>query len=99
MIIATRPPSAARLDNAPQPTHTLHPLEQWIQGTGTDFIAVAAQFGGDPLAVQRPFLGVMQDMHLPEAQQDFAFDSFHFISINDVGFRYMQLPPKRQVST
>jgi hypothetical protein len=56
------------------------PLEQWVkgrrapkvtvtrEGAGANFIAVPAQLGDDPLAMNRFLARVKQNMHPPKAQ-------------------------------
>lgn len=67
-IILPRPASARRIGFALEPAQPLHPVQQGVQGAGADFIAVTPQFRDDPLPVYGLFRGVMEDMHLPEAQ-------------------------------
>src|SRR5262249_37073556 len=60
-----------------QPAQPLHPVQQRIQGPRTDLITMPAQLHNHPLAMERLLTGVMQDMHLPKAQQNFTLERFH----------------------
>jgi hypothetical protein len=72
-VIVTPPPFAfSHSDFRPQPPITLKAFQQWIERTWTDVIAVPAQFGEHPLTDDWMLCGVMQDVHLPKAQQDLS---------------------------
>jgi hypothetical protein len=72
VIIAPPPFPFSHSDFGSQPSVSLEALQEWIQRAGTDVVAVPAQFSEDPLADDRMLRGVMQDMDLPEAQQDLS---------------------------
>src|SRR5581483_716534 len=55
-----------------KPAEARHAGEQRVQGAGADFITVAAKFRENPLAVNRLLARVVQDVNLPESEQDFA---------------------------
>src|SRR5262249_5748982 len=87
-IILARP-CAARVFATRQPTVPRHPIQQRVQGSGTDLIAMPAQFRGDPLAMNWLFAGMVQNMHLPESEQDFASFGLHIITTTDIGYRLL----------
>lgn len=59
-----------------QPAVSLEAFQKWVERAGTDVVAVPAEFGKHPLPDERMLSGVMQDMHLPEAQQDLSRQQF-----------------------
>src|SRR5262249_18844909 len=70
----------AGLDLAFQPSQTAHAVEQWIQCAGADSVAMAAQFIDGPQTINGALGGVVQDVDLPETQEDFAGNSLHAIT-------------------
>jgi len=52
-------------------------LNLLIYGTVNFFVSVATQLGKNPLAVNRFLVGVMKNVNLPKAQQDFTIYSVH----------------------
>src|SRR5512138_805742 len=59
----------------PQPTPSRHARQDGIESAGADAIAVAVELFQHPLAVHTPILGgVMQDVDLPERQQELPLD-------------------------
>jgi hypothetical protein len=76
-IVFARPAAAPRIGFAPQPTQALHSLEQGVQGAGAELIAMPPQLCEDPLSVHRFLPGMVQNVNLPEAQQDLAVDGLH----------------------
>jgi hypothetical protein len=72
-MIVTPPPFSFPYSHfRSQPAVSLEAFQQRVEGAGTDVIAVPAQFGEHPLADEGMFCGMMQDMHLPETQQDLS---------------------------
>jgi hypothetical protein len=59
-----------------QPSVALETFQEWIEGAGTDVVSVTAQLGEHPLADDGMLGGVMQDVHLPEPQQDLSRQEF-----------------------
>jgi hypothetical protein len=72
VIVASPPFSFPHSHFRSQPPVSFEPFQERVEGAGTDVIAVPAQFGEDPLADDWMLRGVMQDVHLPEAQQDLS---------------------------
>ena len=60
-----------------------------------------AEFGDDPLSVDRRLARMVEDMHLPKAQEDLPAGAMHclsFITVADVGYHntsyyYRQIVP------
>src|SRR6267142_6815244 len=49
-----------------------------------------AQLGGDPLPMNRLLAGVMQNMDLPEGEEDFAAFGFHrIVTATDIAYRLL----------
>ncbi len=57
-----------------QPAAPGHAGQDWIQRARADVIAVFPQFLEHPVAVDTVLVGMMQDVHLPEGEQEFAND-------------------------
>ena len=57
-----------------KPAALRHPRQHRIQRAGTQAIAVVMQFLEHPLTVDALFSRVVQDVDLPEAEQEFAHD-------------------------
>jgi len=55
-----------------QPALLLHSREQWIQSAWAHLETVPAQLLEDPLTIDGPGARVMQDVDLPECEQNFA---------------------------
>ena len=95
--------SATRVLAARKPAVTRHPIQQWVKGAGADLISMPAQFRGDPLTMNRLLARMMQNMHLPEGEQNFAGFGFHIVTITDIGYRLLpsgcQSPIREQWST
>jgi hypothetical protein len=51
-----------------------HPREDWIQRTRTQSIAVLLQFLEHPLPIHAVLVGVVQNVDLPEGQEELAHD-------------------------
>ena len=64
-VIKSARSQSVAVDFAREPAVALHALEQRIQRAGTDVIAMAAKLSEDPLADNRPFGRVMEDVDLP----------------------------------
>jgi hypothetical protein len=67
---STRPGTGLSL--APQPTVAFHALQKWVQRTGTDIVTVSPQLSQHPLADDGMLIGVMEDVDLPESEENFA---------------------------
>jgi hypothetical protein len=76
VIIAPPPYPFSHSDFGSQPSVPLEALQEWVERAGAYVVAVPAQFGENPLADDGMLRGVMQDMHLPEAQQDLSRQQF-----------------------
>jgi hypothetical protein len=76
-IVFARPASTPWIGFAPQPTQAFHSLKQGIQRAGAELIAMEPQLGEDPLPVHRFLPGMVQNVNLPEAQQNLAIGSLH----------------------
>jgi hypothetical protein len=76
VIVASPPLPFSHSDFRSQPSVPFETLQERVEGAGTDVIAVPPQFGEHPLADHWVFRRVMQDMHLPEAQQDLSGQEF-----------------------
>jgi hypothetical protein len=72
MIVAASTFGLADRSLRTEPAIALETLQQRVQGAGTDVVTMLAQLAQHPLADDRMLGGVMEDVHLPEAQQDFA---------------------------
>ena len=48
----------------------LHPLKQGVKGSRAYFVTMPSELVGYPLAINRPSFGVMQNVNLPEAQEN-----------------------------
>jgi hypothetical protein len=72
--VIVAPPTRSRtgLYFAPQPPIALHALEQRVQRPGADVVPVSAKLAEHPLADDRMFGGMVEDVHLPKTQQDLA---------------------------
>ncbi len=55
-----------------EPPIPLEALQQGVERSGTDVVAVVSQLREHPLADERALSGVVEDVDFPEAQQDFA---------------------------
>ena len=67
----------------------LHSFQQRIQRPGADLVTMPPEFGDDPLAVDRPLARVVEDMHLPEAQENLPAGALRLrscITVSDVGY-------------
>ena len=51
-----------------------HPREHWIQRAGAQPIPVVVQFFQHPLPVDSAFVGVVQDVDLPEREEELTND-------------------------
>jgi len=71
VISFSRALSAGGIGSSFEPTQALHALQHRIQGAGANLISTLAQFLEDRLAADGFLPRVVQDAHLPEAQQDF----------------------------
>src|ERR1035437_10124946 len=80
-VILARPFAGAWVGAAFEPAQPFHPRQQRIQGARADVVTVVAQLGEHPMPVQRFLAGVVQDVRLPETQQDFAADVIHVDSV------------------
>jgi hypothetical protein len=76
VIVASPPFSFSHSDFGSQPSVSFETLQERVEGAWTDVVAVPAQFGQHPLANDRVFRRVMQDVHLPEAQQNLSRQEF-----------------------
>jgi len=74
LVVTPAAESPARLDLTPQPSVALHPFQQWIEGAGADVVPVTSQLAEHPLTDHRTFRRVVEDVHLPEPQQDLTRD-------------------------
>jgi hypothetical protein len=72
MIVTPSPFAFSHGDFGSQPSVSFEAFQERVEGAGTDVIAMPAQLGEHPLADDGMLGGVMQDMHLPETQQDLA---------------------------
>jgi hypothetical protein len=72
VIVASPPFALSHSDFGSQPSVSLEALQERVEGAGTDVVAVPAQFGEHPLTDDGMLRRVMQDVHLPEAQQDLS---------------------------
>src|SRR5688572_12854109 len=59
-----------------EPPVAFQALQEWIERAGADVVAVPAQLGEDPLPDDRMLGGVMENVDLPEAQQDLTGEQF-----------------------
>jgi hypothetical protein len=66
-----------------------HPMQERVERPRADLIAMAPQLFQYPLAVNGCLAGVMEDVHLPEAEQDFARGYIHLrsLTITDIDYR------------
>jgi hypothetical protein len=87
VIVAPPPFSLSNSDFGSQPSVSLEAFQEWIDGAGTDVVAVPAQFGKDPLADDWMLRSMMQDVHFPEAQQNLSRQQF------GIQRSHKQLPP------
>jgi hypothetical protein len=76
VIVASPPFSFSHSDFGSQPSVSFETLQERVECARTDVVAVPAQFGQHPLANHRVLRRVMQDVHLPEAQQDLSGQEF-----------------------
>jgi hypothetical protein len=76
VIVASPPFSFSHSDFGSQPSVSFETLQERVEGAWTDVVAVPAQFGQHPLANDRVLRGVMQNVHLPEAQQNLSRQEF-----------------------
>jgi hypothetical protein len=72
VIVAPPPFSFSYGDFGPQPAVSFETLQERVESAWTDVVAVPAQFRQHPLANDGVLGRVMQDVHLPEAQQDLS---------------------------
>ena len=76
MVLAPSTWPGVSVGLAAQPSVRLHPPQHRIQRSGADRVAVLAQLVEHPLADNGVLGGMMQDVDLPEAQQDLAMKRF-----------------------
>ena len=76
VVVPPAPFPLSHSDFGSQPAVALQPLEERIQRARADVVAVPAQFGEDPLTDHRMLRGVVEDVYLPEAQQDLSCQQF-----------------------
>jgi len=57
-----------------EPAVFLHALQQRVERAGADVVTVVAELFEHPITNHLALGGVMQDMHLPEGEQDFTID-------------------------
>jgi len=60
-----------------QPALPHETMKEGIECPWADFVTVTAQFGNNPLAVNGLPGGVVQNVHFPEAEEDFAVQAWH----------------------
>jgi hypothetical protein len=63
-----------RFDLTTQPAIVGHPLQQWVQRARADIVPMTPELGQNPLADDRVLTRVMEDVHLPEAQENLSRD-------------------------
>jgi hypothetical protein len=72
VIVPAAVRARAGLGFTPQPAVPFHALQQRIQGPWADVVAVSPKLREHPLPNHRMFSRMMENVHLPEAEQDFA---------------------------
>lgn len=70
VIVPTPTRPGTRFDLAMQPAVALHALQEWIQRPRADVVAVPSKLPEHPLADDGMLCRVVQDVHLPEPEQD-----------------------------
>src|ERR1035437_1141831 len=76
-----------------EPPISLHPVQQRVQRSRADLVAMPAQLIKHPLTMNRSLARVVQDVHLPKAQQDLTARAGHLplgITIFDVDYHNAQ---------
>ena len=76
VVVPPPPFPFSHSDFRSQPAVALQTLEERIQRARADVVAVPAQLGKDPLTDHRMLRGVVEDVDLPEAQQDLSRQQF-----------------------
>src|ERR1043165_4153794 len=64
---------------ASQPSISCHAVEQRVKRTRADLVSVAAQFPDNPLTMNRGLTGIVQNVHLPESEKNFASGCFQVL--------------------
>lgn len=77
-----------RLYFAPQPSVAFHALQQRVQSTRADVVAVTPKFAENPLTYDRMFGSMVKDVHLPETQQDLAREQLSIVDHHRLGRLY-----------
>lgn len=55
-----------------EPAVGFHALQHGVECAGADVVAMVAELVGDPLAVDGTFFGMVEDVHLPESDEDLS---------------------------
>jgi hypothetical protein len=76
VIVATSPFGLSDRSLRAEPAIALEALQQRIQGSGADVVAMLSQLAQYPLSNDGMFGGMVEDVYFPEAQQDFAREKF-----------------------
>lgn len=69
-VFTARAEAAINVAPASQPPPRLHPAQHGVERAGADAIAMFAKLLEHPLPHDGPFGGMVQDVDLPEAQED-----------------------------
>ena len=82
VIVATTPFAVSYGRLGFQPAIAFQPFEQRIERARTDVVAVTPEFGEHPLSDDRMLSRVMQDMDLPDAEQDLSGEQLSVVRGN-----------------